>query len=91
MLNTLKITGNCFVILPKPNPIQNSKRVNPIVAPETNGKAVLNPRLKPIDKEIKFTGPGEKDITNEKTLIARIVEIIGNPRKKLDDIHYRFD
>ena len=79
ILNTFKVIGNCFVILPKPNPIQNSKRVNPIVAPETNGKAVLNPRFKPIVKEIKFTGPGEKDITNENTPIARIVEIIVKP------------
>ena len=82
ILNIFKVIGNCFVTLPKPNPIQNSKRVNPIVAPETNGKAVLNPLFKPIDKEIKFTGPGEKDITNEKTPIARIVEIIENSRKK---------
>ncbi len=34
ILNIFKVIGNCFVTLPKPNPIQNSKRVNPIVAPE---------------------------------------------------------
>jgi len=68
--------GKESTILIKPNPIKHSSKVNPIVAPETKEKVLLNPLLIPDDIIIIFTGPGLIDITNENTAIEKIKDII---------------
>ncbi len=52
-------------------PIIISNRVNPIVAPETNGRVLLNPWLAPDDIMTILTGPGEMDMVRENKNIAK--------------------
>jgi hypothetical protein len=77
-LRYLKNKGCCAIVAESPKQTNISNKVNPIVAPETNGKVFLNPWAAPDDIMIILTGPGDNDRVREKMNIVKI-KIIFSP------------
>lgn len=63
---------NCM----SPSPKESKSRMNPIVAPDTNGNVLRNPWVAPEAIIVMLTGPGEMDMVNENIHMAAMRESI---------------